>query len=432
MKFLFSLVIFATSQAFALGVEPPAALTPNAQEAASRAFLGYFVDQFNRNVKTGEDYARFLGNGLPPAQRQELTAYFSSLGAAPKIELKKDKLIYHFEDYDIHLRWPAFAKNQVYIEGMAWVFDPSAPVKFQFEALEAKLKTYAARNSQASNWFLPAADAGVFTGMGKVGSKALEKCLAQAACKWVGAGVGGALLVNITTDAWAGLKTGVYNVSCLVGSPLKPWYWGFCFDWKKQWDKAEEYEKAREPAKTDTNSDWIPSQDAQCPRDEKGNEIYDAWIGETAKTADGKWQKRGRWYHFYGKGKDSNLTEAYILGKGQKDAKEPDKADSQFIYTKTEKPALERIRLKDTTPDGKGDFVPILVTDSDSVIPVHLREENRRLKLIAAAAEDWYKTCRKLARGAKIAPDIMEEAVKQMQDQVDKPSTNPVPAPITQ
>lgn len=427
MKLILTLALLFSPAAFSLGAEPPSALAPQAQEAVSRAFLAYFVREFNQSVKSGEDYVRFLNVGVPSSQKQELKNYFASLGPAPRLELNKDQLIYHFPDYDIHVRWPAFAKNQVYIEGMAWVFDPTAPAKFQFDSLEAKLKSYAKNNPQASNWILPAADAGVLSVIGKAGSKALEKCIAQSACKWVGAGVGGSLLVNVGTDAWAGLKTGSYNLSCLVLSPAKPWYWGFCMDWKKQWDKADEYEKAREPAKTDSNSDWIPNQDAQCPRDDKGNEFYDAWIGETVKTQDGKWRKNGRWYHFYGIGKDSKFTEAYILSGKQKDAKEPDESDVQFVYTKTEKPTLERVRIKD-----KGTFVPILVTDQDSIIPVHLREDNRRLKLIAAAAEEWYKTCRRVAKGAKVAPEIMEEAVKQMQEQVDKTTTNPVPAPVTQ
>ncbi len=385
------------------------------QKVMNQALLDFYIRRFNREIKSPKDIQRVLFPNLTAKERKEMEPLFSEIKTIPHISRTDETIVFHYGDFDAHLKWPDLTKNQVYIEGVAWVFDPSAPLRFQFDNFKAKLARLSKEEKEASYFQLfPTANANPLV----LGTKI---CSRINGCMLLISATAGAVLGNFAGKIASTIGTTTYDLACFAISPIKPWSaMGWCRDWKKESDDWERYQASLDSTKKDPDSIWLAGSPA-CPKQENGDETFEAWMYEQRKMPDGTWKDQEKYYHFVGKSKDSLLTEASIFPSEERATADITKAQVQFIFTKGDKPTLQSIRYRQKSD--KGEFLPVLITDKDTDIPITLREENDRMKALAAGAQGWVDSCRRFARAAKVAPKQTAEALRIMQQQVDAPTS---------
>jgi hypothetical protein len=398
---------------------PPKRLTPKMQKVMDQALLQAYVHRVNRDVHTGKDIERELFPRISAKDRADMQPIFASINSLPKLSLDSDTIVFHFADGDVRVRWPNQKNGQLLFDGVSFVIDPTAPIKFQIDNFIAKMKEKR-QKSHASFTFglFPEAHAGAL-------KTVWLACESARFCNTIAVASFGAVLATYGDT----IKNGTYNTFCWAISGYKPWAngaSGFCRQWKKEGDEWEKYVASQELKTDDADSEWVAS-DPQCPKNDKGEETFDAWMGETVKLPNGEWEARNSWEHFVGKSKDSNLTEGYLYSAGQP-TDNPKAATMQFFFTKTDKPTLEAIRFP---KEGSGEMVTIWSTDLQKDLPVEYRGKFTRMRNLAQAAQAWVKTCRTLARATKIRPRQTEQAIKIMQQQPDAPATSTSPAPTS-
>jgi hypothetical protein len=399
---------------------PPERLTPAIQKVADQALLQAYVRRVNHYVRNGKDIERELFPKLSAKDRAEMQSIFADIDSIPKLSLEEDTIVFHFKSDDVRVRWPDQKSGQFLFDGVSFTIDPSAPIKLQVDNFIARMKE---KREKTQAYFefslLPQAHAGRF-------KLAWEACQNVSVCKGLITLSIGAALATYGES----IRKGIYNTFCWSISGSKPWASGniaFCRDWKKEADEWEKYVASQEIKTDDPNSEWVAG-DPQCPKNDKGEETFDAWMGETVKLPNGEWETKNQWEHFVGKSKDSNLTEGYLYPPG-KAIDDPRNATMQFFFTKTDKPTLEAIRFPKSP--GSEEKITLWATDLQKDLDVQYRGIFPRMRKIAEAAQAWVKTCRTLARAAKIRPRQTEQATKLMQQQPDAPTTSPSPSPTT-
>ena len=216
---------------------PPARgpLPKPSQSVMDQALLDAYVRRFNSEVKLPLDVETGFWK-FKPKDRAALKPFFKEVNEIPHITRDKDALVLHFKKQDIHLRWPDLKSREMWIEGVSWTFDPSAPMKWQIESLRRKLKAEANTSKSAFYWpdlILPQAHALVPAVAVVAAEGGVAWCAAKPACAIFVIG----LVQGVVGGMGGDIKDGITNLWCWALSPAKPWNSvGWCSGWKDALD----------------------------------------------------------------------------------------------------------------------------------------------------------------------------------------------------
>lgn len=405
---------------------PPLTLPKEAQKAFDQALLDIYIQRFNSEIHTGTDMEKAFFMKLKEKDRNEVRPILEKLTEVPKLSRDGDMLVFTFKTGTVYVKWPDLRRSQFYLGKTSWAFDSSSPLKFQIELFDQKVKAEAKRPQQTSSIFdllIPRAEA--LAPLAAIGV-GIAWCASNPSCTFVVLGLAGSVIGGYGGD----IKEGTYKLTCasIAGLGFKPWdSTGVCRPWKLDQDNQVKLNRAKgvaRPEKLDPNLRWVVAGKPECPpKNDKGDEVFSAWMAEVKKDDKGEWKAVG-WFRFEGKlNPKGQLIEAATY-KNEEDEKSPNKKDlatATFNFTKDPVPAVESISFprKDynrndvtSTPT-----VTILLTDQDHDVHPEYRDRMPKLYNLALAAQGWADTCKNLAFSAKFDRGQAERTTREMQEQ---------------
>lgn len=398
--------------------------TPAQLEQLSQASLDAYIYFFNKNIQSGRNFVDVFYRKSKTTNKKEAEELFDNLGSAPTLSREKNHLIFTFSQGKISVEWPDLTKNQVFIEGISWTVDPSAPLKLQINSLLKKLH-HATQQSASllDSLILPEAHAGKLAILKII-------CNKVHLCGWIGAAVVGAIATGTAGD----IKNGLGNGGCALVAKAgwKPWDAGgpgWCRSWKLadlEWIKKMQ---TTEDEKKDPDVAWIPN-DIKCSqKDDAGNMIFDSKIYKSVQVSKGNWQTNTYGYHALAKVKDNKITTLYLFDNTQSASLEKNaepKIKLNYVTTSDSTnatPTLESIDFLKKNPTGlENKYANVATTDESSQTPPDFRNDVPDIKSMSVSLVKFINACSTIKEVAKIAPAAAAAAAQTIQDPNAQPA----------